>query len=191
MRIYVACLASYNAGKQHGTWIDIEGKDADNIKTEIDAMLRESPCPNTTCDCPECDGDGCADCQETGKVPTAEEWAIHDYDDLPDVGEQPDLEFLARYAEAYEEHEEVFKVWWENERNEDFDVSDFEEQYQGTFRSLADYAEDWMDSTGGLNEIPENLRSYFDFEAWGRDCEMGGDIWTREGGEGIYVFLNH
>lgn len=211
-RIYVACLASYNSGVLHGTWIDLDGKDADDVQQEINAMLRESQFPNVTCDCPECNYDGappalvghdaegdvdgrddtCPTCKGSGQVPTAEEWAIHDAEDIPDsFGENPSLESVVKYAEAFEEHGEPFKVWWENESNQDFDVDRFQEQYQGTYRSLEDYAEQWADDVGLLSEVPENLRYYFDFEKFGRDCELGGDIWTAPGGDGIYVFDNH
>lgn len=203
-RIYVACLASYNSGVLHGTWIDLDGKDADDVQQEINQMLRESQFPNVTCDCPDCDGPrsdsldhavsfpSCTTCNGTGQVPTAEEWAIHDAEDIPtSFGENPSLEAVVKYAEAFEEHGEPFKVWWENESDQDFDVDRFQEQYRGTYRSLEDYAEQWADDVGLLSEVPENLRYYFDFEKFGRDCELGGDIWTAPGGDGIYVFDNH
>ena len=44
-RIYVACLASYNAGKLYGRWIDAN-QDADDIQSEVDAMLAASPAPD-------------------------------------------------------------------------------------------------------------------------------------------------
>jgi len=53
-RIYVACLASYNAGILHGEWID--ATDADTIREAIQEMLKGSPTAG------------------------AEEWAIHDYE---------------------------------------------------------------------------------------------------------------
>ncbi len=58
MRIYVSCLASYNAGKLHGTWIDLD-TDSDGVFDEIKAMLRRSP------------------------EPGAEEWRIDDTDGVP------------------------------------------------------------------------------------------------------------
>ena len=54
-RIYVACLASYNAGTLHGEWIEAS-QSADEIHKEIQSMLRRS------------------------REPIAEEWAIHDYE---------------------------------------------------------------------------------------------------------------
>ncbi|NII10295.1 antirestriction protein ArdA [Oleiagrimonas sp. C23AA] len=41
-RIYVACLAAYNNGYLHGTWIDAH-QDAGGIRDEIAAMLARSP----------------------------------------------------------------------------------------------------------------------------------------------------
>jgi len=37
-RIYVACLASYNNGVLHGSWIDCEGKGADELTGRIWAL---------------------------------------------------------------------------------------------------------------------------------------------------------
>ncbi len=42
IRIYVACLASYNSGILHGAWIDAL-QDASAIRNEIKAMLDASP----------------------------------------------------------------------------------------------------------------------------------------------------
>ena len=41
-RIYVACLASYNAGILHGRWIDADNG-AEQVQEEIENMLAESP----------------------------------------------------------------------------------------------------------------------------------------------------
>jgi len=39
-----------------------------------------------------------------------------------------------------------------------------------------EYAESYIEDTGLLNEMPENLRYYFDTEAFARDMVLGGDI---------------
>lgn len=38
------------------------------------------------------------------------------------------------------------------------------------------YAEDFIEETGALNQLPENLRYYFDTKAFARDMLLGGDI---------------
>ena len=39
-----------------------------------------------------------------------------------------------------------------------------------------DYAESYLDDSGILNEMPENLRYYFDVEAFAQDMLLSGDI---------------
>ncbi|KPP83031.1 MAG: antirestriction protein [Oceanicaulis sp. HLUCCA04] len=39
-----------------------------------------------------------------------------------------------------------------------------------------EYAESYIEDTGLLNGMPENLRYYFDTEAFARDMVLGGDI---------------
>ena len=46
--------------------------------------------------------------------------------------------------------------------------------------NMTDVAEQYAEETGLLNSIPENLRYYFDFEAYGRDMGI----------EGYFVFTN-
>ncbi|MER9833393.1 antirestriction protein ArdA [Mesorhizobium sp. M0145] len=52
MRIYAACLASYNNGVLHGIWIDASD-DIDAMQAEINAMLRTSRFPNVTVSLPD------------------------------------------------------------------------------------------------------------------------------------------
>lgn len=80
LRIYVACLASYNAGRLHGRWIDVTDLDADDIGAEIANMLQGSPARN------------------------AEEYAVHDYEGFPaaiarDLGEYPSPQDIVAVAE--------------------------------------------------------------------------------------------
>lgn len=203
-RIYVACLASYNAGLLHGRWIDLDG-DADEVHAEIAAMLRESPYPSVTVDCPTCNlpatpagllafGRVCPTCKGRGVVPSAEEWAVHDYDGIPSsFGEHPDIDELVRYAELAEEHGEAFRLWYSNaDSTVELDEDAFLEAYRGAYSSLGDWAEEFLDEVGYFQGSADGIRNYFDFDRYGRDCELGGDIWTAEGADGlVYVFDNH
>lgn len=54
--------------------------------------------------------------------------------------------------------------------------------YYSNCSSMAEVAEQYADETGLLDSIPENLRYYFDFEAFGRDMSYDGHfIFTDEG----------
>ena len=82
MKIYVACLESYNNGILHGKWVDAT-KEVDEIESEITTMLKES------------------------SILEAEEWAIHDYDGFGDLhlGEYPSLSSIHKIALFLQEHE--------------------------------------------------------------------------------------
>ena len=52
-----------------------------------------------------------------------------------------------------------------------------------------EYAHEFIEDTGMLNEMPENLRYYFDTEAFARDMVMGGDITEVEMNGSNYVAM--
>lgn len=256
MRIYVACLASYNNGVLHGRWIDMEHTDRETVDAEIAAMLRESPFPNVRVECPECGGNpwtagdghgtthhstrddamratlaaldraqdaerlgsdfyiekglakraiasgadvayvgrarfgvwlvGCETCEDTGSVPSAEEYAVHDYDDFPDLGEHPGVDRLVEVAEAIAEHGEAMRVWLAVNHN---DPGGFEDAYRGTADSWEDFAAQLLEDDGTLAEIPEYLHRYFDFAAYARDLEVDG-WWAERGCDGKMHFFS-
>ena len=87
---------------------------------------------------------------------------------------------------------DLLNAYADNEGIEDADdaLERFQDDYQGTFDNLEDWATELLDSTGELECIPERLRYYFDYEAYARDCELGGDIYTLRTNEGLAVFWN-
>ena len=159
MRIYVACLASYNAGTLHGVWIDCEGKDSGELEEEVAAMLRESEYPNVEVECPD-----------TGEmVPSAEEWAIHDSEGLGDIGEHESLDDIAELAEAIGEHGDAYLAYIDCVGSHYATPSDFEDRYRGEFNSELDYAYHIVDELYNLDEMMGNLSFYFDYERFARD----------------------
>lgn len=64
-----------------------------------------------------------------------------------------------------------------------------EEQYNGCYSSLADYAQELTEDT---SEIPEHLEFYIDYERMDRDMELGGDVFTIETAfDEVHVFRNY
>jgi antirestriction protein len=59
-------------------------------------------------------------------------------------------------------------------------VERFEEQWQGTWDSLGDWAENYANDTDMLAGLPSHLQSYFDLQSWAEDAELDGSIWTIE-----------
>ena len=169
LQIYVACLAAYNAGTLHGEWIDAT-QDEDVIAEEIQAMLAASPIPN------------------------AEEYAIHDYEGFGEVsttlGEYPNLSDVVEAALFIQEYEEIAIKLISYCGDIEEAKTALNEQYQGCYSSLADYAETYASDTGA--EIPNWLEYYIDWEKMGRDYEISGDVFTLETAyDEIHVFLNY
>ena len=53
-----------------------------------------------------------------------------------------------------------------------WDAQGFEDSYAGEWDSDQALAEDFIESTGMLNDMPDNLRGYFDIEAFAHDLMM-------------------
>lgn len=170
-RIYVACLAAYNNGKLHGRWIDAD-QDADDIRAEIGEMLKESP------------------------EPDAEEWAIHDFENFGGLrlSEGEDIGQLAELAELVAEHGDIFAKLVDHVGGLQYVEHArqlMEDGYAGAHDSLEDFASELLEDTGQLKSVPDNLRPYFDFEKYGHDLELGGDVFTIDGEDGkVHVFWN-
>lgn len=212
-RIYVACLAAYNNGRLHGTWIDAD-QSTDEINALINAMLKASPYPNVTrqdwrcadcthtwtrdvssyqppptvCNC--CGGTNIA--HDLDAYPSAEEFAIHDHEGFGNlVGEYTPIDEVVQLAEAIGEHGDKYVGLREHGCDHDEAIGMIEDNYQGCYDSLEDWAENFLDETGAFSGAPEVLKTYFDYERYARDAELSGDIMTIEVGHTVHVFWNH
>jgi antirestriction protein len=160
-RVYVACLASYNSGILFGEWIDVNC-DADELSERVQAIIAKSPTAG------------------------AEEWAFHDYEGFAGfkMGENEPVENLVKVASLIEEYDEdVIEAafGWLCDAEE---VAKALENgaYAGTYDTPEDWAEEFLEDTGTLSQIPENLRCYFDFEKYARDCDLEGSVYFAPNG---------
>lgn len=171
-RIYVACLAAYNAGTLHGEWIDAD-QDAEDIHAAVQEMLKRSP------------------------EPGAEEWAIHDYEGFGPIklSESESFVTVAALAKAIEEHGEIFAHFYQDQ-NSDVEqaLSDFSDNYNGEWDSLADYVENYWEDCGefkGDEKTWWHPTNYIDWERMAKDLELSGDVFTIEHDGKVHVFNNH
>lgn len=164
-RIYVACLASYNSGILHGEWIDCS-LGVDHINEEIQKMLKAS------------------------REPIAEEYAIHDFELPFKISEGEDLEEVVEMVELCEEHGNAAALAIDYQSELSY-AKDMLENYAGEHDSVEAFAEEFLESTGELNEIPERLRNYFDFAAYAHDLDCNGDITVLQNGSKVHVFWNN
>lgn len=154
MQLYAACLASYNAGRLYGKWIEASS-DPDDMREAIADMLAASPTPG------------------------AEEWAIHDYDGFPNMGEYPDLKAVAELADLIEtaEHDhgikaDDFRAIADNWHGNADDIGEALDRFCGIFDSFRDYADEAADEMLACYTLPDTVRNYFDYEAWARDLAL-------------------
>lgn len=169
-RIYIACLACYNAGHLTGLWVDAD-QSAEDMEQEFRNYQAEHCKPYCS---------------------PHEEYAIHDHElGGIKIGEYTSLKEVAEIGEAIEEHGEKFVAAYENFGDVRQAISACEDNYQGCFKSLEDWAEQFIDDVYDLPKMMGNLSNYFDYRAFARDAELGGDIWTHDGAEGVHVFTNY
>jgi antirestriction protein len=192
-RIYVACLASYNAGILHGVWIETEGLDEDELSQEVrEKVLLTSPEPNVMVTCPDCEGSGkdipgesdCPRCHGKGEVPSSEEYAIHDHEGFPSglIGEYTPLSEIAKIEEVLgeldsDEEIEAFMIYVNDCQSgdmKDVTVEKFRDAYRGQYDSPKAFAEEWAIETGLITD-DHPMFSYIDFEDyWNGDLRHNG-----------------
>ena len=165
-KVYVSTYAKYNNGSLKGAWLELD--DYTNHDEFIEA------------------------CQQLHNDEDDPELMFQDYENFPD----------AYYSESSIDPD----VWeWIDLDDDDremleayqtcIDANGTIEQAQDSFAGSADSFSDWadglIDSTGMLDQIPENLRFYFDTEAYARDMKLGGDVSSDVINGTTYVFWNH
>ncbi len=155
-RLYVACLAAYNAGTLHGAWIEVTTPEA--MWREVSAMLRASP--------------------EEG----AEEWAVHDFEGFEGapVSEYASFEDVCALADFISERGALgARVFRHVGEELDLAIAAFDD-YAGEYKDAAQFAEDFTRECG--TEIPKALEYYIDWEAMARDMALNGEIFVIETG---------
>ena len=156
MKVYVGTYAKYNNGSTKGAWFDL----ADYL----------------------CKDDFLDACRELHGEEDGPEFMFQDWEDIPSglISECHISPECWDVLEAYDEFNEdavnaycyLFGEW---------DKDKFQGCYHGEFDSWEAMAEEWLDSTGALNEIPEHLRNYFDYQAYARDMRLNGDMCEHDG----------
>ena len=171
-RIYVACLASYNAGTLHGKWIDLDYKSLEEVEDEIQVMLKQS------------------------KEPFAEEYAIHDYEGIC-CEEYESIRLIVDKVEvlcSLEENEkESYLAFCNNLSTLDSNehpqnlLDKYRDCFYGHYDREIDFAEELFDE----HAIPEHVLPYIDHEKYSLMLFMT-DFYSLEAPDhGVYVFINY
>lgn len=166
MRFYAACLASYNNGILHGRWIEATS-DIEEMGAEVAAMLAGS------------------------RVPGAEEWAIHDTEDLPaSIGEFSGLQPIADFAELVEDFDHIeadtLRAIVEEFRDVDAAREALKDDFIGIYGDFREYADEYADEIILADCNCDAAQWYFDYAAFARDLAM--DMRVFDVPSGVAVF---
>lgn len=151
MKIYIANLGKYNEGELVGAWFSFP-VDEEEVSERI------------------------------GLNAEYEEFAIHDFEAPFPIDEYESIDCLNKIYEAlqeiegtpiYDELEEILGYWFK-------DIEELVEHAEDIIcysdcSTMAEVAEYYVEETGMLSALPENMRYYFDYAALGRDMEIEGN----------------
>jgi antirestriction protein len=166
VRLYIADLGAYNAGRLRGEWITVGAEDTgDDIRSAIEILLRKWD---------------------------AEEYAIHDYEGIPRAlySEHPDLDAIAAYAELLERFDEdVVEAYFELPYWREVDPAqwgyDIESRFHGRYLDRGEWA---AHHRGAAGQVPTHIERYVDYDAMARDAEYNGEVDFVDVGTEIAVF---
>lgn len=169
MNIYLTNLGKYNEGELVGEWVQLPISDE-----ELQEVFKR-----------------------IGINEKYEEYFITDYEcDFYEIGEYESISTLNEMAEKFdnldEEQEQVVKVLM-SECGYDLDDA-IEKAESGDYRFYTDcndmtnVAYAVVEECGYLDNVPENVARYFDYEAFGRDLGIEGSFHFLDNGDCLEIF---
>lgn len=165
-RVWIDCLTCYAEGRLVGDWHD--ASDADDVTT-VDVHGQSSSHDELWC-------------FDIENIPVRREMSPHEA-----------AEWGRVFDEVDSQQREALYAWvasgdYVSEGTGELPVvSDFGERYSGQWGSFDDYARQLADEIGLLNNVPEEIARYFDWQAWTRDLAFDYTTSDAPGG-GVYVF---
>lgn len=160
--IYVGTYAKYSAGSLAGGWINPE-----------DFSCRE---------------DFIEACQELHKDEPAPELMFQDWEDIPAgmIAEACVREELWDWLDLSPFQRDLVEAYRANV-DPSGSIEQALEEFRGTYQSEAHWAEETLSDSGELQEVPEHLRRYIDFDAYARDAGHNGVSFVNCP-DGVHVF---
>ena len=155
-KAYVSTYAKYNAGSLDGKWFDLA--DYTDKGEFIEA------------------------CRKLHKDEPDPELMFQDWEDVPSafISEGYIDESFWDYLDYNDWHDGRAKEAFMHLEDE-WSEAKFQDTFHGEFDSWEDMAEELLESTGELSEIPERLRYYFDYAAYARDIRLNGEMQEHDG----------
>lgn len=168
LKIYLSNLGKYNEGDLVGEWVTlpIGKKELEEVKERI------------------------------GINEQYEEFFISDYEsdiDGLEIGEYDNIDQLNRLVKTLNDLNEYDREIAEALLSEGYSIDDifeigFENMYMyDDCKDMEDVARAYCKETSLLDNVPEDLKDYFDFEAYGRDMATNGTFIFTNNGKCVHV----
>lgn len=156
---WIGCLGCYNSGRLIGKWIP--GLECDDLES---AGLTDS-------------SGKCVVCRDSDEFLAMDH---ENYLGLLDGGEpnpRECYEAALQLDDVQEYERDILKAWLSNGMT--FDIDEMRECYIGEYATDEDMAQEYIENTGLLSDVPDSLARYFDISAYARDMmfdmfESGG-----------------
>ena len=163
-RIYVGTYAKYNSGSIAGKWLDLSDYG------DRDAFLEA--------------------CRELHADESDPELMFQDFEGIPEgmISESSIEAELWEWLALDDDDKTLLAVYRADVT--DGTIEQARDAFAGRGRSLEDWVEEFLADTGELDAIPEKLRNYFDYAAYARDLQLGGDVFTVDYDGETWVFWN-
>ena len=100
------------------------------------------------------------------------EFMAQDYENFPDEWytegfmSRDEFDKIQEFAELDDDDREAFQAFMDLKCDSELSVDDFREAYQGEWDSEEDFARNIVEECGMLDNVPESLKDYFDFERY-------------------------
>jgi antirestriction protein len=158
----VGTYAKYNGGSIAGAWLDLDDF------ADRDAFYKK--------------------CTELHSDEADPELMFQDFEGFPRAlySESNASEALFDWLALGEDDRKLLGIYQDNV-NQDGTIEEARDAYRGTYSSPEAWAEEFLDDTGSLSEVPEALRNYIDFEAYARDAGFDGVQFAPVEGD-VFVF---
>ena len=165
MKGYITNLGKYNEGYLIGKWIDFPID-----KEELKEVL-----------------------EEIGINEEYEEYFFTDFEDnIFNFGEYSSISEINKTVEKYEElcenndEEIVYALFDEYSDLEDVENALDNMMVYWNVNDMSDVAEQYVEETCMLENLPSNIANYFDYEKFGRDMEYDGNwIWFGKNNQNV------
>ena len=167
LSVWIGSLGDYNAGILRGQWFDLDDYDLDELTAAVEELTNDGQNDYFI-----------ADSMSDYRVEVSE------YENLESLYEKYNI--VKDIIDEYDENAaDVIAAYTNNISDDLNNISGYEFYFYSDCYTMADVAFEYLDQTGGLDEMPEHLRNYFDYDSYGRDMEIEGNFYYAGGG--VYI----